>query len=107
MVYVITFAFILMDLITGLVGALKNGVFKQSIMREGLYHKAGSVLVIILLQLVEYGEKFVELGIQLPIVNVGCGYICLMELGSIIENISIINPELTPEFIKNMFQNNK
>jgi len=28
MVYIVTFAFILMDLITGLIGALKDGNFK-------------------------------------------------------------------------------
>lgn len=91
-----------MDLITGLIGALKDGNFKQSVMREGLYHKAGQILVIVMLQLVEYGEKFIDIGITLPVVSIGCGYICIMELGQIIENISIINPELTPEFIKNM-----
>lgn len=107
MVYLVTMCFILMDLLTGLVGALKNNDFKQRIMREGLYHKAGSVLIIVFFTLIDYSQGFVDLGFNVPIAGIGCAYICLMEVGSIIENIGKINPELTPEFIQKIFNSKK
>lgn len=107
MSYVVTMCFILMDLITGLVGAFKNKDFKSCIMREGLYHKAGSVLIIVFFTLIDYSQRFVDLGFSVPIAGIGCAYICLMEVGSIIENISKINPELTPEFIQKIFNSKK
>ena len=39
MVYAITFAFIVLDFVTGLIKAVSSGKFKSSMMREGLFHK--------------------------------------------------------------------
>ena len=97
MVYVISGCFILMDLITGIVKALMKKEFTSTIMREGLYHKAGTILCIVLGVMTDYAQAYLDLGVTVPVTLAICGYVCLMEIGSIIENICAINPEIMPE----------
>lgn len=103
MVYLITGCFILLDLVTGLIKAFKNKEYTSSIMREGLYHKAGSVLCILFGVLVDYAQTIVDLGVSVPITLTICGYIILMEVGSVIENLCAINPEILPDKLKSYF----
>lgn len=44
--------------------------------------------------------KYVDLGFQVPIAAGVCVYIILMELGSIVENIGKINPDLLPDKVR-------
>lgn len=104
MVYIITALFILLDLITGLIKAFKEKNYCSSIMREGLFHKSGSILCVAFGVLVDYAQNFLDLGVSIPIAVSVCAYIILMEVGSTIENICIINPEILPEKLKNYFQ---
>ena len=104
MVYFVTACFILMDLLTGLLKAFSKQEYNSSIMREGLYHKAGSVLCIVLGVLADYAQTMVDLGVNVPLASAICAYIILMEIGSIIENISIINPDIMPDKMKAYFQ---
>lgn len=103
MVYLITVLFILLDLVTGLIKAFKNQEYTSTIMREGLYHKAGSLLCIGFGVLVDYAQSFVELGVEIPFAPAICGYIILMEVGSVIENLCGINPEILPDKLKSYF----
>lgn len=103
MCYIIVGLFILLDLITGLIKAFKKKEYTSTIMREGLFHKAGSILVVCFGVLVDYAQTFLDLGINVPIATSICVYIILMEIGSIIENICTINPDILPEKIKAYF----
>ena len=103
MVYLLTGAFILLDFITGLIKAFKEKNYCSSVMREGLFHKSGSILVIVFGWLVDYAQTFVDLGVQIPVALSLCVYVILMEIGSIIENVCIINPEIMPDKIKAYF----
>ena len=103
MVYIITGSFIVLDMITGLIKAFKEKNYTSSIMREGLFHKAGSALVIVFGCLVDYAQSFLDLGVTLPVATAFCSYIILMEIGSIIENVCVINPQILPEKIKSYF----
>ena len=96
MIYAITCAFIALDFITGMIKAIASSDFKSSMMRQGLFHKAGELLCIMLGVLVQYAEGFLDLGVNLPVAGAICTYIVLMEIGSAIENIGAINPELVP-----------
>lgn len=98
-----TGAFILLDFITGLIKAFKEKNYCSSIMREGLFHKTGSILVIVFGWLVDYAQTFIDLGVTIPVAVSICGYVILMEIGSIIENVCIINPEIMPDKIKGYF----
>ena len=104
MAYAIVGIFILFDFITGLIKAFKNKEYTSTVMREGLYHKAGSVLVIGFGALVDYGQTFLDLGITIPVGLTLCAYIVLMEIGSIIENVCLINPKILPEKLKSYFK---
>lgn len=104
MIYIITGAFILLDFITGLVKAFKTKQFTSSVMRQGLFHKAGSVLVLMFGALVDYAQTYIDLGISLPVATTICIYICLMEIGSIIENVCEINPRIMPNKLQSYFQ---
>ena len=97
MAYVFTFAFICLDFVTGLIKAFKEKNYCSTIMRQGLYHKVGSILCVVFGTLVDQAQIYLDLGISLPITEGVCAYIVLMEIGSIIENVCKINPEIVPE----------
>lgn len=93
-VYLITFAFILLDILTGVTQALKNKTLSSVIMREGIYHKLGYVLIMALAALIEYGVLYLDLGFTTPIIAPCAVMICLTETISVAENLERINPEL-------------
>ncbi|MCD8342520.1 MAG: phage holin family protein [Clostridiales bacterium] len=103
MTYLITGAFIALDFITGLIQALATKTFSSSIMREGLYHKIGLLLVILLGVLVDYAQGWLELGLSVPVAGAVCAYIVIMEIGSSLENICKINPDLMPDKLTALF----
>lgn len=103
MVYAITGAFIVFDMVTGLVKAFMKKEYTSTIMREGLFHKVGSILCVMFGVLVDYAQSFLDLGISLPVTEVICSYIILMEVGSIIENVCGINPDIMPDKLKGFF----
>lgn len=100
MLPLLTCLFIAFDSVSGNIAAVANHIWKSSIMRKGLYHKFGSIILVALAYLIDYAQKFVDLGFQVPIAAGVCVYIILMELGSIIENIGKINPDLLPAQIR-------
>lgn len=104
MKFVIVAAFIALDFLTGLVKAFKEKNYSSSIMREGLYHKTGSGICIGVAALIDYGQTLFELGVTVPVTTSICTYIVLMEIGSIIENVCIINPNIAPDKLKEHFQ---
>ena len=103
MIYVVTGGFIVLDMATGLVKAFKEKSYTSTVMREGLFHKCGSILTIVFGLLVDYAQTFVDIGVSIPVAVSICTYIILMECGSIIENVGKINPEIIPAKIKSYF----
>lgn len=102
-IYEITFAFVALDFVTGIVKALKEKEFTSTVMREGLFHKVGSFLILGFGALVEYAQNYIDLGVSIPFATAICSYIILMEIGSIIENIGKINPNIIPSVIRKHF----
>ena len=91
---IVALIFIAFDIISGLVGALKNGNYKSSVMRNGLFHKVGEIFAIIFSYGCEEMFPFVGITVNLPICQSVLIYIIIMETGSIVENITNISPEL-------------
>ena len=102
-IYAIAFAFIVLDFFTGLIKALATHSFTSTNMREGLFHKVGLILCMILGFLVDHAQGYIDLGISVPVAAAVCVYICLMEITSIIENICKINPDILPEKLATLF----
>lgn len=100
MLPLITCIFIVFDLISGAIAACANHEWKSSEMRKGLYHKFGSIMLVVLAYLIDYAQGYVDLGFQVPIATGICVYIDLMELGSIVENIGKTNPDLLPDKVR-------
>lgn len=90
----ITCAFIALDVITGLIKAIKNKEVSSTKMKDGLFHKCGFLLAMTLGGLCEFAMLQIDLGFALPIMPAICGYIILTELASILENLCKITPEL-------------
>ena len=93
-IYIITGAFILFDIITGIIKALANEGLNSTNLRQGLFHKLSEVLAVVGSGLLEYGAEYVSVGDEIPFLTIVSSYICVMELISILENLCIINPKL-------------
>lgn len=102
MIYVVTFIFILLDFFTGFVAAVKNKEVSSKVLREGLYHKGGFILLAVLATLIEHTQGFFFADI-IPVVIPCCVYIVVTEITSILENICKLNPEILPEKLQEIF----
>ena len=90
-----------MDLLTGIVGALRKGEqIKSNKLRDGLFKKVGFVFCYALGIVINYAETYLTLPFGVDLVPVICTYAIITEVVSIIENISKINDEILPEKLK-------
>ena len=89
---------IILDILTGLVIAWKNGDFKSSIMRAGLSKKFGEFVYILIGILTKFA-----LGTEL-ILYFTVGYICLMEISSLAENCDKLGVKI-PDKLKEKLNN--
>ena len=96
--YIAVAIFILFDILTGIIKALYKEGLNSTYLRRGLFHKLSEVLAVAGSGLLEYGMSYINLGVELPVLNVVAVYICTMELISIIENIAEVNPSLAKLF---------
>lgn len=97
----IMLVFVALDVIFGLCKAFATHTFDSSKMRQGLWHKCaliGCELMAYCVEVVTQLMDFTAIGMPddfvLPIVGAVTGYIVVMELGSILESLCVINPEL-------------
>ena len=90
----VTLGFILFDVISGIIKALSQEGLNSTIARKGLFHKLSEILALCGAWLLEFAIQYIDLGIELPLLNVVAVYICIMELISIIENICVVNPQM-------------
>ena len=102
-IYAIAFAFIVLDFLTGIIRAFARNCFTSTKMREGLFHKVGLILCMILGGLVDFAQGSLDLGVSVPVAAAICVYICLMEIASIIENVCKINPQIMPDKLAALF----
>lgn len=97
-VYITSAIFILFDIVTGVTKALYTDGLNSTILRQGLFHKLSELIAIFGSGLLGYGTKYVGFNIELPLLGVVSSYICLMEFVSILENLSVVNPDLARLF---------
>lgn len=96
-------AFVVMDLVTGIMQAVANKTLDSTKMRAGLWHKCGFIMTVILAALVEWSMQFIDLGFTLPLFVPVCVYIILVEVVSIFENVCKISPELASSKLAQLF----
>ena len=103
----VTFGFIALDIVTGFLQATKNHCIDSQVMKQGLFHKCGFVMAIVLACLCEYAMIYTDLGFTLPLQEAVCGYIIITEIVSNLENIGKISPELSNSRFMSLFKSNK
>lgn len=101
----VTFSLILLDIISGLIGAAMQGILSSKVARQGLMHKLAYVCAILLGHILDYAQSFVNLGLPFQLTIAVCTYIILCETLSIVENLAKINPELRGTKLLKLFVN--
>lgn len=104
MIILITCVFMILDIISGFVGAWKNKNIDSKIMRQGLFHKMGYILVIVLAITIEWAMCYLNLGFMIPLLIPCCAYIVITEVASILENIKEVAPHLANNPLFKLFE---
>lgn len=105
---VIALAFVMLDVISGYIKAFATKSLDSSIMRQGLWHKIAIILALTLAAMIDMAANGgMDLGFEVPIFDAACVYVALMEITSIVENITKINPDLSGTKLFNLFNEKK
>ena len=86
--------FIATDYVTGVAKAIMQGTLSSKKMREGLGHKFAYFVLILLAWFIDTVNTHVSIGLPVSVFICTVSGVCLIELTSILENITAINPEL-------------
>lgn len=92
--YAIVMAFILIDVVSGILAAVYEKNLSSTVMREGLLRKAALVLILVVATLIDLGQGVLDLGFEVPFAPLAAAYIALMEILSIFENACKMNDQL-------------
>lgn len=94
----------LMDIISGFVGAVIRNDVQSVKMREGLGHKALLVIVIFMAVLIQIFSLHIgDMGWSVPLILPCCVYIIVMELASVLENVCDAYPALRDTPLMKLF----
>lgn len=101
----ITAILIAMDYISGIAAAASRGDLQSSKMREGLWHKLGEVGAILLSYLVAEEGHYIGLPYQIDLlIPAVIIWLSVMEITSIIENLTLLNPDLASDGFLRIFR---
>lgn len=82
------------DVLTGFIVAIINNEVSSTVMRKGLLHKVLTLILIFACLAIEIAlTHMVVLPYDIPTCEVVCGYVVVMELASVLENIGKGYPE--------------
>lgn len=87
-------AFMVIDVFTGMLKAVKNKELNSTKAREGIYKKASFILFIAFGYLADYAMDYVNMGFNLPAAATICTLVIVTEAISVLENLGKINPDL-------------
>lgn len=104
---IVVLALIILDYVTGLAKAIVAKNVSSEKMRLGLWHKASLIVIIVLAEILERAQAIIDFGYTVPLIIPACVYIALMEITSILENLSKINPELQNTALLQLFRSTK
>ena len=92
------------DMVAGFVAAAINKELSSSKMRNGLLHKVLMLILIFACLAIEIGiSHTVALPYDVPTCEVVCGYIVIMELISVLENVAKGYPEMKDSALFKLF----
>ena len=92
------------DVVVGFIQAAINNQLSSTKMRQGLLHKILILILIFVCLAIEIGiGHTVKLPYDIPTCEVVCGYVIIMELVSILENIARGYPEFANSQLFKLF----
>lgn len=92
------------DVLTGFVVAVINNEVSSTAMRKGLLHKVLTIILIAACLAIEIGlAHMVVLPYDIPTCEVVCGYVVVMELASVLENIGKGYPDFAGSAVFKLF----
>lgn len=94
------------DYLTGVIKASMQGKLSSKRMREGLGHKLSYLMLTVVAWFIDTLNTHLSLGFPINVLTCTVSGVCLIELTSIIENITAINPELKNAAFMNIFAQN-
>ena len=86
--------FISIDYVTGVAKAIMRNNLSSRKMREGLGHKFAYLMLVLVAWFIDEMSRHIDLGLPMSVFVCTVGGVCLIELTSILENVTEINPEL-------------
>lgn len=87
--------FVAFDVTSGLIKAFATNTFTSTKVKEGIFHKAALILIIIMSAAIDILSGFIpSMPFTVPLTQGCCLLIIGMECMSVLENICAINPEL-------------
>lgn len=98
--------FVVVDYVTGIAKAILNNTLSSQKMRQGLWHKFAYLMLPLVAYFVDMINLHVDLGLPVSVFVCTVGGISLIELTSILENITAINPELADAPFMSVFAQN-
>ena len=98
--------FISTDYITGVIKAVMQSNLSSKRMREGLGHKLTYLILTLTAWFIDTLNMHFSLGFPINVFTCTVSGVCLIELTSIIENITAINPELKNAPFMSIFTQN-
>lgn len=98
--------FNLTDLVTGLIAAVKAKNLQSTKLRDGIFKKIGFLICYFLALMIDtYGNE-VGFVLEVKLLPIVLGFVCLTEVVSVIENISKIT-DILPEKLLSIFHISK
>lgn len=94
------------DLLTGIIGAVKNKDLESTKLRDGVFKKVGFIVCYALAYLLDKFGADIGINISVKLLPIVVAYVVFTEVVSIIENIAKINPDLLPEKLMELFHIN-
>ena len=82
------------DYVSGMAKAIVQKNISSQIMRNGLWHKFAYVMIVGLATFLQIASQHINLGYDIPLIPLVCGFIVMIEVSSIIENLAEVNPEI-------------
>lgn len=100
---IIALVFNALDLICGIISAVKNKDLQSSKLRDGLFKKVGFMLCYFVAWLIDTQGERIGFNLNVSILPIIIFYVCATELVSILENICKLNEDILPEKLKELF----
>lgn len=101
-------AMMALDVLSGFIAACARSEVSSSKMRIGIYHKVLELVLMLATLVIEAATTaYIDLPVEIPSFELVAGYIVVMELMSILENVGKGNPDLAGSKLFGLFKNDK